>query len=348
MKKIAILVMLFISCIGLNAQEVVSQENVQKAKAINQVKLSEEAMYAEVIQLASDDFEAVSLAQQKTISKLQNNVVEACAHQMKLTKEQAQEIFDTIDDKCQNVVIKKGDMVRVFAYIAKDAVGLSRKKAKQKDIDEVFGMEEETDSIEIQKNIEKAIELTMGGNDSINYVSEQVKQSAKQAAQTAQQVTQQTMGQNASQTVVVVQQPTQSATTTVQAGQTIVVVQQPTTPVTPAVVPTPEPEVEPKTASAVAVTVPDLCQNIIDKGNFDNVRRYLEQEKTYHRLMYGTARTMQRPEKCYIVLTEKTTGSIVAVLDKGESERMNFVTKKMDHFRNYQGGNYRAIFVQEY
>ena len=64
--------------------------------------------------------------------------------------------------------------------------------------------------------------------------------------------------------------------------------------------------------------------------------------------MYGSARTMQRPEKCYIVLTDKTSGSIVAVLDKGETDRMNFVTKKMDRFRNYEGGNYRAIFVQEY
>ena len=64
--------------------------------------------------------------------------------------------------------------------------------------------------------------------------------------------------------------------------------------------------------------------------------------------MYGTAKTMQRPEKCYIVLTDKTTGALVAVLDKGQSDRMNFVTKKMDHFRNYQGGNYKAIFVQEY
>ena len=68
----------------------------------------------------------------------------------------------------------------------------------------------------------------------------------------------------------------------------------------------------------------------------------------YQRLIYGSAQKMQRHEKCYIVLTDKTTGSIVAVLDKGESERMNFVTKKMDNFKNYQGGNYKAIFVQEY
>ena len=91
-----------------------------------------------------------------------------------------------------------------------------------------------------------------------------------------------------------------------------------------------------------------MCQNLIAKGNFDKVYRYLKQEMIYQRLIYGSAQKMQRHEKCYIVLTDKTTGSIVAVLDKGESERMNFVTKKMDNFKNYQGGNYKAIFVQEY
>ena len=120
----------------------------------------------------------------------------------------------------------------------------------------------------------------------------------------------------------------------------------------PKVEPKQEPKVEPKqepaSRPAPEVSVPELCQNIIAKENFDTIYRFLQQEKTYQRLMYGTAKTMQRPEKCYIVLTDKTTGALVAVLDKGQSDRMNFVTKKMDHFRNYQGGNYKAIFVQEY
>ena len=105
MKNISIYILFSFACVGLNAQEVVNEEVTKKAKEINQVKLSEESMYAEIIELASDDVEAVSLAQQKSINKLQNNVIEACAHQMNITKEQAKEIFDTIDDKCQNVVI---------------------------------------------------------------------------------------------------------------------------------------------------------------------------------------------------------------------------------------------------
>jgi len=361
MVRIKMLFLVTFVCMGLNAQEVSTQEEVQKKKEINNIKLGEQAMYAEVVELASDDFEAVSLAQQKTINKLQNNVIEACAHRMNITKEQAKEIFDIIDDKCQNVVIKKGDMVRVFAYIAKDAVGLSRKKAKQKDIDEIFGSEEDADSVMTANHTAKAMNLLMGTKDSIDNVTKPsvaVAPIVQQAAETAQQVAQQTLGQNVAQpaqTVVVVQQPAQNVATNTQQGQTIVVVQQPvatTTPVVatatasqPVVVAAP---VEPKPVPVVEVSVPELCQTIISKGDFNNVRRYLEQEKTYHKLMYGPAKQMQRPELCYIILTDKTSGRVVAVLDKGQSERMNFVTKKMDHFRNYQGSGYRAIFVQEY
>ena len=328
MKKIAIYILFSVVCVSLKAQEVANQEAAQKAKEINQVKLSEESMYAEVIELASDDFEAVSLAQQKTINKLQNNVIEACAHQMNITKEQAKEIFDTIDDKCQNVVIKKGDMLRVFAYIAKDAVGLSRKKAKQKDIDEIFGPEEKTDSAMVADNTNLALNLLMGKKDSIDNVSYQ-----QPVATTTTTTT------------------TTTATTVVTTAEVIppvvtqaVVASDPE----PVVVSVPEPKPEPEPEPVVNVSVPELCQTLIDKGNMKELMRFLSQEKRYHRLMFGNSFTMQRTEKCYIVILDKATQTIVSVLDKGENERMNFMTKKMDHYANYKNGNYAAVFVQEY
>ena len=84
MKKIFIYALLSMLVVSAKAQEVSDQDANQKSKAINQVKLSEQAMYAEVVELASDDFEAVSLAQQKTINKLQNNVIEACAKKINI------------------------------------------------------------------------------------------------------------------------------------------------------------------------------------------------------------------------------------------------------------------------
>ena len=328
MRKVAMLALFSAACMSMNAQEVVSQEAAEKTKAINQVKLSEQAMYAEVVQLASDDFEAVSLAQQKTINKLQNNVIEACARQMNITKEQAKEIFDTIDDKCQNVVVKKGDMVRVFAYIAKDAVGLGRKKARQKDIDEIFGPDEseaEEDSAMVADQTMQAVNLLMGKRDAIDNVS--------------------------------YQKPVATTTTTTTTTTTVVTTTEVAKPIEePIVVTAPEPKpvaepvakIEPKPVPVAEVAVPELCQTMIDKGNMKELMRFLNQEKRYQKLMFGNSSSMQRPEKCYVVILDKATQSIVSVLDKGDTERMNFMTKKMDRYANYRNGNYAAVFVQEY
>jgi hypothetical protein len=47
------------------------------------------------------------------------------------------------------------------------------------------------------------------------------------------------------------------------------------------------------------------------------------------------------------VALDRVTKEIVAVLDKGEAERMNFMNKKMEHARNYRG-THSCVFVQEY
>lgn len=318
MRKIAICALFSFFCLNMIAQEVANQ----KAKEINEVKLSEQAMYAEVVELASDDFEAVSLAQQKTINKLQNNVIEACAHRMNITKEQAKEIFDVIDDKCQNIVIKKGDMVRVFAYIAKDAVGLSRKKAKQKDVDEIFGAEEDTDSTMIANNVSQAMNLLMGKKDSIDNVTPAVAVDEVKKTVEPQPVIQ--------PIVTSVPEPMEKPKPA------------------PKIEAKSEPKIETRPEPVIPISVPAICQTMIDKGNMKELMRYLNQEKRYHRLMFGNSSAMQRPEKCYVVILDKATQGIVSVLDKGETERMNFVTKKMDRYSNYRNGNYAAVFVQEY
>ena len=341
MRKVVLYALFSLIVLGMEAQEISEQDANQKSKAINQVKLSEQAMYAEVVELASDDFEAVSLAQQKTINKLQNNVIEACAQRMNITKEQAKEIFDIIDDKCQNVVVRKGDMVRVFAYIAKDAVGLTRKKAKQKDLDEIFGLEEDVDSTLIADNTAQAMNLLMGKNDSIDNVSYQQLPTTTTTTTTTTTVV----------TTTAVTQPVASATQQVVASVQPVVtpIQQPVAASTqPVVAPAPAPKVEPAPAPVVEVSVPALCQTMIDKGNMKELMRYLSQEKRYHRLMFGNFSSMQYPEKCYIVILDKGTQNIVSVLDKGDTERMNFISKKMDRYINYRNGNYAAVFVQEY
>lgn len=68
---------------------------------------------------------------------LQAHVIEVFAKRLHMEPKDVQEIWDVIDDKCQNIVVRKGDLFRVFSYIVKDAVGLGRKKPKEGDVEKI-------------------------------------------------------------------------------------------------------------------------------------------------------------------------------------------------------------------
>jgi hypothetical protein len=309
--------------VGVKAQNVSSQDVIQKKKEINQVKLGEDAVYAEVIEMVTGDDDAISLAQQKSIDKLQINVIEACAAKMKMSREDVKEIFDVIDDKCQNITINAGDIIRVFSYISKDAIGLTRRKPKEKDIEEIFGPDYlnksyDSDNLKKKESIKSKSELKL---DSV--LASTSKEEVKLES---------------------VSDPVVLATPKVEPKVEPKLEPKPES--KSVEVPTPEPVV--KVEPVVEVVVPDLCQTMISKGNMTELMRYLNQEKKYQRLMYGNRNSMQFLDKCYIVIIDKGSQGIVTVLDKGTSERMNFVSKQMDSLANYRGGNYAAIYVQEY
>lgn len=356
MKKTVIFVMMAICSIGMYGQTTSEQDEVSKKKEINGIKLSEEAVYADVIEMATDDNEAVSLAQQKSINLLQTHVIEIFAKRMNMKKADVQEIWDVIDDKCQNIVVRKGDLCRVFTYIMKDALGLTRKKPKKEDVEKYLGKDttEQADSTSMKEAVAKLTDAMTGSKDSINVVPEKKVEVATVEKQVAEVVP-------AKEEVkaVVAEEPKAKADTLV--AVTTVIVKNPTEettakvvnpePETKVVTPQPEPKVvtpaveEPKT---VDVQVPELCQEMIEQGNMHKLLVYLGVKKTENKLMYGNVNKMQYIERCYIVLVDKKSLDIVGVLDKGMNERMNFVTKQMDHYKNYKNGQYKVILVQEY
>ena len=289
---------------------------MQKQKSINQVKLSEDAVYAEVIQMVTGDDEAISLAQQKSIDKLQISVIEACAAKMKMSKEDVKEIFDVIDDKCQNITIDAGDIIRVFSYISKDAIGLTPRKPKEKDVKEIFGSNILNQSVHsTERNNEASLksDLTLQTKNEVASVEEPVIIPVPVTLVTSKEDTK-----------------------TEEAKKDDI----------KKVEPKVEPVPAPKPVSEVIV--PSLCGTMISKVKMNELMRFLNQEKKNQRLMFGNKNSMQFSEKCYIVIIDKSTQNIVTVLGKGESERMNYVSKQMDNLANYRGGNYAAIYVQEY
>ena len=298
MKFIFSLLFLLFTVNVMGQLPVTDPEETARKKEINSIKKTGEAVYADVYQEATTEEAALSEAEQKSKEMLKTHVYEIFSKRMGMSKEDVREIWKVLESKCKHIVVKRGDLFRVFTYVMKNAVGSS---------------------------------------DPTDLIAENTQPATSNNISTPEQVT----------TSAPKPEPAPAPKPEVKPEPK---------PVVPTSAPKPEPKPEPapvstpkpEPATQSEVVVPVLCKTIIEKGNFDNVYKYLKREKAYQRLMYGTARNMQYPEKCYIVLTNKGTGEIVAVLDKGQSERMNFVTMKMDRYSNYRGGNYSAIFIQEY
>lgn len=326
--KVKLILMFFLlqGVIAWGQDLVTSPEEAAKKKEINALKKNGDAYYADMYHEIKVEDADMAEAQQRSKEMLRAHVVEIFSKRMGMTKEDVREIWSVLEKNCQNIVVKKGDLFRVFTYVMKNALNPGEQVADATGGEVAMSAPQP----EPKKETVAAVPVVVAAVPAAQpQPAPKPEVKPVQTPEPQPVSVQQVQPQPAPQP----QQVPKSEPKPVSQPQPAPVVQ-----------PAPEPSVQP----APKVSVPVLCQHLIAKENFDKVYRYLQQEKTYQRLMYGTARTMQRPEKCYIVLTDKTSGAIVAVLDKGESERMNFITKKMDHFRNYEGGNYRAIFIQEY
>ena len=382
MKKIKFFFLLLTCAVGLNAQDIPSAEDAAKKKEINQINLSEEAGYADVMQPAATPEEAIEQSKARTFTLLQTHVVEAVVKDLNMSREDAKKLWSELESKCHHIVVSQMDMYRVFTYIMRAdlmpgaATAQPAEAAVATEVAPVVAVAvaqpvqaapvvaaQPTDSALVAQAqpVEAVVPVAQPADTVAAAPVVQPVQPvqaapivAAQPVQTVQPVDSAMVAQGQPvQTVAPVAQPADSAAVAVvaqpvQAVQAApvqaapVVAVQPVQAAQPVVEPEPEPEPE------IVVEIPALCQTMIDKGNMGDLMRFLNTEKNYQRLMYGNSSTMQYPEKCYIVIIDKETREIVSVLDKGQRERMNFITKEMDRYSNYRRGNYAAVFVQEY
>jgi Icc-related predicted phosphoesterase len=323
---------------SLMAQDVLTPEDEAKKKDINQIKLSELAVYSDVVQEATSEDEALSLAQEKSIQMMQTHVVEICAKRLHMDKKDVQEIWDVIDDKCQNIVVKKGDLFRVFTYIMKDALHLGPKKPNQDDIEEYFGEEarRETASIESKPKVDpnKIIEIDA------TPVSTKYEQDIEQALEAEKE-------ENLKAEEEARLKAEAEAKALAEAQAEAAKAQEEARLKAEAEAAKAKAEAEAK-AKAAQANMPELCKTMLSKGDMSTLVSYLNEEKAKNTLMYGNRNTMQYAERCYVVIIDKSTRKIVTILDKGASDRTNLTTGLTDNLVNYRGGNYSAIFVQEY
>lgn len=355
MRKLILYIILAVHAVGIHAQEMTPEEEAKLKREINEIKWKEDAVFAEIVDYVSDDSDkAVSQAQQQSMMKLQTVIVELFAQNMNMKKEDVQEIWDTIEDKCQNIEIRSGDVIRVFRYIPKALLTLrnsevnlesNKYKKKQKELDEYFGRVPSTEQV-----APAALEQVAAATPEPKTEQESVPVDAEVSEEKKEVVAEITTEVQADTVVTPIEEPKQEVVVSTEPVIAEVKKEEvPSTPVAPVTPSAPVDSVDtPTIEPAVEVVVPELCKTMLTYKDQDSLVKYLQSEMLYETLIFGGYRSMRRPNDCYIVIVEKATRKIVTVLGKGVSERMNYVTKKMDNFENYrEGGKYAAIYVQE-
>lgn len=257
---------------SIYAQELSEQELQAKEDSVFSIKFKEQAHYAEtVIDMITEDDAKVSAARQQSMLLLQTHIIEIFSKYFKMTNQDVREIWDVIEDKCQNVEVKRGTLWRVFTYMAKDAfkglIGGKVKDLSEEDMEILFGPII-PDPLPPLPEPDPYIPVDTITRDSIRIIP-----------------------------------------------------------------PTPY--------------IPELCKKMMDKENVTALIKYLSVCAFYHELFYGNLHEMQTISNCYVVIIEKASQKIKAILDKGDSARLNFMTKKMDYYGNYDNTLYEMIFVQE-
>lgn len=383
MKKITVWMLMIACAIVMRAE---NNSDDAKQKKINEIKWSENAVYAEVLDYMADDGDDtfISLAEQKSMALLQSHVIEIFAKRLKMSKQDVQEIWDVVEDKCQYIELKKGDIVKVFTYVMKDALGLTLSAPKDKDLQQYFSNDPElpemtevkklTPTVDTQVAVASNIPSATDNSTAIRDIVSDVRVEAEPVAEPAPVVESAPVveaapvvaPEPAQETLAMAEpkpepEPVAEPAPVVASAPAPVAEPKPVAEPTSAVQPEPAPIVEPESAPAPVaepepvaapapapeVVVPELCQNMLAKQTLPKLLSFLDSEKTYEKLIYGNQKSMKNPDNCYIVIVEKSSKKIVAILDKGKEDRMNFVTKEMDHFNNYRGtGEYSAVFVQ--
>lgn len=380
-KKIVLYTLFAICAIGSNAQEMTPEEATALKKEMNEIKRSEDYIVAEGLAeyLSDDGDQAVSMAQHQSMMKLRTQVVTVFAQHLHMTPDDVEAIWDVIEDKCQNVEITAGDVTRSFFYVSKEVVSgflpdvnlfpewkkKRQEREAEREAEKLAEAEDGNTLVEQPVAVTQEVvnpeeeALTADNVDEESEVEEdevaaEVEEMAEAETEESKTATQNQVVVRTQVTVVeqTVEEVKQEAATT--PAEPVVETPEreevPAAPVVESVTPVEETPVETpvQESPVVKVEVPPLCQKMLDKKNMETLRKFLDTEKAYEKLIYGPERYMRRASECYIVILDKNTKNIVTVLDKGITERMNFVTGKMDTFSSYQmAGGYMAVFVQE-
>ncbi len=314
-----------------------AQDNSDAVKAqIRELKKSEKYVYAES---ASSNGEVE--ARQYSTDALHAAVIGMFSEAGK-DKNEAEKAWATVEKQAQQLVVKMGNMVKVFTYIPKVSLfpdaALPENNAVQAVAVDANTAKEVASTIEVaDENIPSEGDFTADaaliemilGSSSAGLV-ESKPQSGKEivAAREAADV----------------------------AVDSVVVVAQPLVKAQPAVVDSiievvPVVEVQPEPRQSVVVENPlkslpessrAMLTTLLSKQTFKEAISYLYEMKEKGRMIYGRIKTMTSPENSYLVIVKN--GQLITVLNKGKATRVNLKTNTLEPVTNYMG--YGIIWFQ--
>ncbi len=339
MKKLSYLFILLLFPIVAFAQEATEQDKENKEK-IKEIKLSEDYVYADAV--TEDN---LSEAQQNSMDLLRANVNAIFAERFHMPKEDVEEIWDVIEDKCQNVTIKKGDLFRVFTYIMKDYLfpGKKKKKVKNEELAEVKPSKDEIE--EVSEALVNDSLPTASQNEILAFVPDAKPDVSSQLEpqQTQEAGESEATLQDKAQEVVseVTGDPTEVVTEVPVAVATSVATEEP---VTTTVIATPVTQVEEPVAAEpedITVSSPSapaldpIVKELLEIQTYKELISLLDQKKEEGTLIYGRIKTMRSPDRCYLAIFKKS--EVITILGKGDKERLNLKTNTEDSLNNYKG-----------
>lgn len=304
MKKLSYLFILLLLPIVAFAQEATEQDKENKEK-IKEIKLSEDYVYADAV--TEDN---LSEAQQNSMDLLRANVNAIFAERFHMPKEDVEEIWDVIEDKCQNVTIKKGDLFRVFTYIMKDYLfpGKKKKNVKNEELAEVKPSKDEILPDEIEEVSEALVNdslPTVAQNKIMNFVPE------TKPDVTSQPEPQQTQEAGESEATEVPVPVTTSVATEEPVTTTVI-----TTPVTQVEEPVAAEPEEITVSSPSAPALDPVVKELLETQTYKELISLLDQKKEEGILIYGRIKTMRSPDRCYLAIFKKS--EVITILGKGE------------------------------
>lgn len=324
------------------AQTSANDKEVQKQ--ITDLKMSRKVIYA-------DSYEGKLIydkakLRQRNQKKLEYMIRQFLVQDLGLSQKDAQELYDFVDDKLQNVErdVNGATVAHMFSYITKESL-VSLVKKSNHDFSGLSDYMANPDQYEIDPALQKSLDglqfsADFGGDESA--VAQNAAPAPVPAAPVAAPVPAAPVAEPTPAAPVAEPTPAAPVETPVPVPSAPVAAPVPV-PTAPVASPAPAPAAP----AASAIAKPVMVEELINCGTFEKVTSYLVKQKKDGLAEWGNARVMApKAAHCYVVICDKQSHAVVTVLGKGSgSDRLNYVTGQKSSDADFE--SYSRIYVQQ-